>query len=145
MKTLYSIVLVRFADHLCLFRFLMNSRWTRDNDGFFSRRLACRTNDRSCNSTDSSLVTVDYQCSSTCWLACVRFMFTNVWHDKNLYGTNLCDLPLTRIIHINKSHAEICHFRVSQSEYLHLQIKSVSYMHINTFVNIQCQVFTTCG
>ena len=33
----------------------------RDGDGFFSTRLACRTNDRSCSSTDSSLVTVDYQ------------------------------------------------------------------------------------
>ena len=33
----------------------------RDNDGFFSRRLACRTNNRSYNLTDSSLVTVDYQ------------------------------------------------------------------------------------
>ena len=40
------------------------------------------------------------------------FMHSNVWCNKNLSGTNLCDLHLTRIIHINKSHAEICHFRV---------------------------------
>ena len=37
----------------------------RDSDGFFSRRLACRSNDRSHNSTDSSLdqwsQSVDYQ------------------------------------------------------------------------------------
>ena len=33
----------------------------RDSDGFFSRKLAYRTNDRSYNSTDLSLVTVDYQ------------------------------------------------------------------------------------
>ena len=30
-----------------------------DRDGFFSKRLGCRTNDRSYNSTDSSLITVD--------------------------------------------------------------------------------------
>ena len=39
----------------------------RDSNGFFSRRLACRTNYRSYNSTDSSLVIVDYQQS---FLAC---------------------------------------------------------------------------
>ena len=33
----------------------------RDSDGLFSWRLAYRTNDGSYNSTDSSLVTVDYQ------------------------------------------------------------------------------------
>ena len=35
-------------------------------------------------------------------------MHYNVWHDKNL-----CDLHLTSIIRINKSHAEICRFRVT--------------------------------
>ena len=30
-----------------------------DSDGFFSKRLGCRTNDRSYNLTDSSLITVD--------------------------------------------------------------------------------------
>ena len=30
LKTLCSIVLVRFADHLYLLRFLMNSRWTKE-------------------------------------------------------------------------------------------------------------------
>ena len=39
-------------------------------------------------------------------------MHSNVWLDKNLCGTNLCDQRLTRIICIYKSHAEICHFRV---------------------------------
>ena len=33
----------------------------RDNDGFFSSRLVCRTSDNSYNLTDSSLVTVDLQ------------------------------------------------------------------------------------
>ena len=46
-----------------------------------------------------------FMCSST-------FMHSNVWRDKYLCGTNLCDLCLTRIIRINKSHAEICRFRV---------------------------------
>ena len=39
----------------------------RDSDGFFLRRLACRTNDWSYNSSDSSLITVDYRQS---FLAC---------------------------------------------------------------------------
>ena len=39
------------------------------DDGFFSRRLPRRTNDRSYNSTDSSLVTVDYQ---QCLLSLLR-------------------------------------------------------------------------
>ena len=33
----------------------------QDSDGFFSSRLVCRTSNSSYNSTDSSLVTVDYQ------------------------------------------------------------------------------------
>ena len=41
-----------------------------------------------------------------------RFMHSNVWRNKKLCGTNLCDLRLTHIIHINKSYAEICRFRV---------------------------------
>ena len=39
-------------------------------------------------------------------------MYCNVWCDKNLCSTNLCDLCLTHIICINKSHAEICTFTV---------------------------------
>ena len=43
----------------------------------------------------------------------MRFLFmhssalciVSVWHDKNLCDTNLCDMCLTCIIHINKSHA----------------------------------------
>ena len=33
----------------------------RDSDGFFSNRIVCRTSDSSHNSTDLSLVEVDYQ------------------------------------------------------------------------------------
>ena len=33
-------------------------------------------------------------------------MHSSVWHDKNLCGTNSCDLRLTCIIRINKSHVE---------------------------------------
>ena len=43
-----------------------------DSDGLFSRRLACRTNDRSYNSTDSSLVTVDYLKASWLSLLCSK-------------------------------------------------------------------------
>ena len=39
-------------------------------------------------------------------------MHCNIWHDKSLCGTNLCDWRLTCIICINKSHTEICHFMV---------------------------------
>ena len=35
-----------------------------------------------------------------------HFMHCNVWCDKKLCGTNLCDQCLTRIIHINKTCAE---------------------------------------
>ena len=37
-------------------------------------------------------------------------MHSKVWHNKNL-----CDLRLTHIIRINKSHTEICRFTVTQS------------------------------
>ena len=38
-----------------------------DNDGFFSRRLVCRSSDRSYNLTDSSLVIVNYQLRFLPW------------------------------------------------------------------------------
>ena len=38
-------------------------------------------------------------------------MHCNVWCDKNLCGTNLCDQRLTCI---NRSYAKTCHFRVPQ-------------------------------
>ena len=79
LKTLCSKVLVKFADHLCLLRFLMNSRWTRDSDGFFSRRLVCRTNNRSYNSTDSSLITVDYQQSLLPFFFCKTADQAHAW------------------------------------------------------------------
>ena len=44
-------------------------------------------------------------------------MHSNVWHDRNLCSTNLCDLCLTRIISINKSHTEICRYTVLWCEY----------------------------
>ena len=48
-----------------------------------------------------------------CFLA---LLHSNVRHDKNLCSTNLYNLRLTRIIHINKSHAEIYRFMVSGSD-----------------------------
>ena len=58
----------------------------RDSGGFFSSRLVCRTSDSSYNSTDSSLVTVDYQqsfmasdffvCSKTADHACQAYTHT---------------------------------------------------------------------
>ena len=39
-------------------------------------------------------------------------MHCNVWRDKNLCGTNLCDRRLIRIICINKTRAEKCRFTV---------------------------------
>ena len=41
-----------------------------------------------------------------------RFMHCNVWCDKNLCGTNLCDRRSTRTIRINKTRAEKCRFTV---------------------------------
>ena len=60
LKSLCSKVLARFTNHLCLLHFLVNSRWTKET-AMASFRLACITNNRPYNSTDSSLVTVDYQ------------------------------------------------------------------------------------
>jgi hypothetical protein len=39
-------------------------------------------------------------------------MYCDVWRDKNLCETNLCDRRLTRIIRINKTRAEKCTFTV---------------------------------
>ena len=53
----------------------------RDSDGFFSRRLACRTSNRSYSSTDSSLVTVDYQQSFLAFfLRCVPELLIRHMH-----------------------------------------------------------------
>ena len=43
------------ADHDYIKWFVKLSMDKRDSDGFFSRRLVCRSSDRSYNSTDSSL------------------------------------------------------------------------------------------
>ena len=45
-----------------------------------------------------------YLCGST--------LHCNVWRDKYLCGTNLCDRRLTRIIRINKKRTEKCCFTV---------------------------------
>ena len=42
-------------------------------------------------------------------------MHCNVWHDKNLCGTNLCNWRLTRIIRINKTRAEKYRFMVNET------------------------------
>ena len=53
-----SKVLATFADQLC---FLTSSQWTKGQQlmGYFQEN--CRTSNSSYNSTDSSLVTADYQ------------------------------------------------------------------------------------
>ena len=62
-------------------------------------------------------------------------MHSNVWCDKNLCGTNLCDLCLTHINRINKSHAEICRFTIFGNQTLHMyytskMLASDQYKHI---------------
>ena len=59
----------------------------RDSDGFFLRRLACRTNDRSYNLTDSSLITVDYQQSL---LAFAKLLIRHV-HGLAAYYVIACN------------------------------------------------------
>ena len=44
---------------------------------------------------------------------CILVLY--VWHNKTLCITNLCNLHLTHIVRMNKSHAEICHFGVPVS------------------------------
>ena len=69
--------------------------YERDSDSFFLRRLACRTNDRSYNSTYSSLVTVDYQynisllCSKTADEACMCM------HGHAAYYVTMCKCTCT--------------------------------------------------
>ena len=38
------------------------------------------------------------------------FLRCNVWRDKNLCGTNLCNQRFTHIIRINKTRTEKCRF-----------------------------------
>ena len=55
----------------------------RNSNGFFSSRLVCRTSDSSCNSTDWSLVTVDYQPSfMACDFHCVE---QNCWSGIHMH------------------------------------------------------------
>ena len=41
-------------------------------------------------------------------------MHCNVWCDKDLCGTNVCNQRLTRIIRINKTCTEKCRFTVDK-------------------------------
>ena len=52
----------------------------RDSNGFFSRRLVCRSSDSSYNSTDLSLVTVDYQLRFLPLTLCVLNLL--IWHTR---------------------------------------------------------------
>ena len=61
-------------------------------------------------------------------------MHGNIWRDKNLCSTNLCDLRLTHMIHINKSHAEICRFKVYM--YIHLYMLYKGSWLGDTFVQL---------
>ena len=58
-------------------------------------------------------------------------MHCNVWRDKNLCGTNLCDRRLTHIIHINKTRAEKCRFTVV------LQIVIQTYLALAKFSSVK--------
>ena len=71
---------------VCLLRFLMNSRWTKETA--ISRRLAYRTNDRSYNLTDSSLVAVDYQESLLAFFA--KLLIRHV-HGHTAYYVITCN------------------------------------------------------
>ena len=61
-----------------------------------------------------------------------RFMHCNVWRDKNLCGTNLCDRHLTHIIRINKTHAEKCRFTVIASYTTPIKFNTFNYCHPST-------------
>ena len=53
----------------------------RDSGGFFSRRLVCRSSDRSYNLTDSSLVIVNCQLRFLPWtfFSCIILL---IWHTR---------------------------------------------------------------
>ena len=63
-----------------LFGQLSVDKW--DSDGFFLSGLMCRTSDSSYNSTDSSLVTVDYQQSfvASDFFVCKKLLIVHVRH-----------------------------------------------------------------
>ena len=76
LKTLCSPVLASFTSAFSTLsdEFSMDRMNNRDSDGFFSRRLVCRSSDSSYNSTGLSLVIANYQqrfllssCVSSCW------------------------------------------------------------------------------
>ena len=94
----YSKVLARSADHHYLLCFLMNSRWTRDSDGFFSRRLTHRTSDSSYNLTGSSLVKVDchYQQSFLAFFLCSELQ--NCWSGMCMVMLHIMQLQLRILV-----------------------------------------------
>ena len=59
----------------------------RNSDGFFSIRLACKTSDRSNHSTNSSLVTVDYQQRFLACFVCVSADQVHAIHMLTLVVT----------------------------------------------------------
>ena len=62
LKMLCSPVLASFAFSRCLhYEFSIYRMNVGDSDGFFSRRLVCRSSDRSYNSTGSSLIIANCQ------------------------------------------------------------------------------------
>ena len=73
---LYSEVLVTFSDLHGLLSFLTSSQWTKETvivsfQEDYNIVCTCMTSDSSYNSTDSSLIMVDYQ---HCFLACTFFV-----------------------------------------------------------------------
>ena len=59
------------------------------------------------------------------------FMRLNVANNNNIYAdTNLCDRRLTRIIRINKTHAEKCRFTV------YVLIKPFDYLSCCRLINL---------
>ena len=92
LKSLCSKVLARFTNHLCLLHFLVNSRWTKET-AMASFRLACITNNRPYNSTDSSLVTVDYQQSFLAFQF-AKLLIRHV-HSRAAYYVITCNCACT--------------------------------------------------
>ena len=58
------------------------------------------------------------------------FMHFNVWCNKDLCGTNLCDQHLTHIICINKTRAEKCRFTVAGNGPEDEAIAGHMYLHV---------------
>ena len=86
-----------------------------DSDGFFSSRLVFRTSDNSYNSTDSSLVKVDYQQSfvASDFFVCsksadhVRHTRTRAWHVMSSHA--IAQLAFLWLLQISRARfAQYC-------------------------------------